>query len=165
MENASKALLMAGGMLIALLVIGALVLMFNQIGDYEKGNQGIKKTSEIAEFNIDFERYLDDKGITGADVISLVNKVNDYNNKAKKGGINNSIDYNIKMSITISGIKELLGPKEKYVFSANSMDNLNVLLNSSESKGSEFKGATFIPSKAPDYQNGQIQNLYLKLKK
>lgn len=35
MENASKFLLMAGGILIALLVISALVLMFNQIGDYE----------------------------------------------------------------------------------------------------------------------------------
>lgn len=159
MENASKALLMAGGMLIALLIIGALVLMFNQIGDYEKGNQGMKKTSEIAEFNIDFERYLDDKGITGADVISLINKISDYNNKAKKGGVTNSIDYSVKMSITISDIKGL-DTKEKYEFSAYSMDNLNELLNSSE-----FKGATFIPSKAPDYQNGQIQNLYLKLKK
>lgn len=159
MENASKALLMAGGMLIALLVIGALVLMFNQIGDYEKGNQGIKKTSEIAEFNMDFERYLDDKGITGADVISLINKISDYNNKAKKGGVTNSIDYSVKMSITISDIKGL-DTKEKYEFSAYSMDNLNDLLNSSE-----FKGATFIPSKAPDYQNGQIKNLYLKLKK
>lgn len=159
MENASKALLMAGGILISLLVIGALVLMFNQIGDYEKGNQGVKKTSEIAEFNIDFERYLDDKGITGADVISLINKISDYNNKAKKGGVTNSIDYSVKMSITISDIKGL-DTKEKYEFSANSMDNLNDLLNSSE-----FKGATFIPSKAPDYQNGQIQNLYLKLKK
>lgn len=159
MENASKALLMAGGMLIALLVIGALVLMFNQIGDYEKGNQGIKKTSEIAEFNMEFERYLDDKGITGADVISLVNKVNDYNNKAKKGGINNSIDYNIKMSITISDIKGL-DTKEKYVFNANNIDNIEDLLNSSE-----FKGATFIADKASNYQNGQIKDLYLKLKK
>ena len=47
MENASKALLMAGGILISLLVIGALVLMFNQIGDYEKGNQGIKKLLKL----------------------------------------------------------------------------------------------------------------------
>lgn len=161
MENASKALLMAGGMLIALLVIGALVLMFNQIGDYEKGNQSIKKTSEIAEFNMEFERYLDDKGITGADVISLVNKVNDYNNKAKKGGINNSIDYNIKMSITISDIQGLLNTEEKYVvFNANNIDNIKNLL-----KNSDFKGATFIADKASNYQNGQIKDLYLKLKK
>ena len=31
MENASKALVMAGGILIALLVLGALLLMFNQV--------------------------------------------------------------------------------------------------------------------------------------
>ena len=79
MENASKALLMAGGILIALLVIGALILMFNQVGSYEKAQDARKKSSQIADFNKDFERYLDDKGITGADVISLINKVLDYN--------------------------------------------------------------------------------------
>lgn len=36
MENASKALIMAGGILIALLVIGALVLMFNQLSYYQR---------------------------------------------------------------------------------------------------------------------------------
>lgn len=97
MENASKALLMAGGMLIALLVIGALVLMFNQIGDYEKGNQGIKKTSEIAEFNIDFIRYTEGN-IKGVDIISLANKVINFNSK---NGILNSIDYSKKITLNI----------------------------------------------------------------
>lgn len=106
MENASKALLMAGGVLIALLVIGALVLMFNQIGSYQQSQDTNKKNSQLAEFNLEFERYLDDKGITGADVISLINKVVDYNNKAKKGGVTDSIDYNIKMSITISNLNQ-----------------------------------------------------------
>ena len=36
MENASKALIIAGSILIGLLVIGALILMYDQIGDYEK---------------------------------------------------------------------------------------------------------------------------------
>lgn len=97
MENASKALLMAGGMLIALLVIGALVLMFNQIGDYEKGNQGVKKTSEIAEFNIDFIRYTEGN-IKGVDIISLANKVINFNSK---NGILNSIDYSKKITLNI----------------------------------------------------------------
>ena len=97
MENASKALLMAGGILISLLVIGALVLMFNQIGDYEKGNQGIKKTSEIAEFNIDFIRYTEEN-IKGVDIISLANKVINFNSK---NGILNSIDYSKKITLNI----------------------------------------------------------------
>ena len=122
MENASKALLIAGGMLIALLIIGALVLMFNQIGDYEKGKQGVEKNSQIAEFNMDFVRYTDDKGISGADVVSLINKVNDYNNKANKGGVNNSVDYNVKMSITVSGLTEF---NKKYAYDKeNDKDSL-----------------------------------------
>ena len=104
MENASKALLMAGGILIALLVISALILMFNQIGDYGKSQEEMKRNSQLVEFNKDFERYLDDKGITGADVISLINKVVDYNIKAKKGGVVDSIDYSVKLKVKISNL-------------------------------------------------------------
>ena len=117
MENASKALLMAGGILIALLVIGALILMFNQIGSYGKKQDESKKGSQIAEFNKDFERYFDDKGITGADIVSLINKVVDYNIKAKNGGVENSVDYSIKMTITISNLDKF---NYKYAYSNNS---------------------------------------------
>lgn len=121
MENASKALLMAGGILIALLVIGALVLMFNQIGAYGKSQEEMKKNSQLAEFNLDFERYMDDKGIDGTDIISLINKVIDYNNKAKKGGIENSVDYSIKMSITVSGLDAF---NSKYGYNGSNSDKL-----------------------------------------
>ena len=43
MENASKALLMAGGILIALLIIGALLLMFNQISTYKQSESSNQK--------------------------------------------------------------------------------------------------------------------------
>ena len=36
MENASKALIIAGSVLMAVLVIGALMLMYNQIADIEQ---------------------------------------------------------------------------------------------------------------------------------
>ena len=36
MENASKALIMAGSVLIALMIIGALLLMFNSISNYQQ---------------------------------------------------------------------------------------------------------------------------------
>ena len=117
MENASKALLMAGGILIALLVISALVLMFNQIGAYGKSQEEMKRNSQLAEFNKDFERYLNDKGITGADVISLINKVDDYNIKAKNGVVVDSIDYSVKMTITISNLDKF---NYTYAYSNNS---------------------------------------------
>ena len=240
MENASKALLMAGGILIALLIIGALLLMFNQIGDYEKGQQSNEKTSQLAQFNSDFERYTDDNGINGTDIISLINKVIDYNKKASNGGVTNSVDYSITMSITVSGLdnfnKKYAYDKEKdsdslftastYTFSGSnnnslketldgfasaekgiSIENLKILSSIYDSNKnkidnisnikeklleidantyrnwngtaptptldtikkyrqySEFKTSTFVISRDPEYENGQIKNLYFKFSK
>lgn len=99
MENASKALLMAGGILIALLVIGSVLLMFNQIGNYRRANTDSEKSSQIADFNKDFVRYADGEEIKGVDIISLANKVVDYN---QKKGTANSVDYNKKITLKIN---------------------------------------------------------------
>ena len=127
MENASKALLIAGGMLIALLVIGALLLMFNQIGDYEKAQTTSDKVSQIVDFNKEFEKYTYDNNIKVYDLISLINKAVDYN---KKDAVNNSVDYNKKITITVTNIKAF---KTKYgvngksnIFTANNTDKIDV---------------------------------------
>lgn len=99
MENASKALLMAGGILIALLVIGSVLLMFNQIGNYRKANTDSEKSAQLANFNKDFVRYADGEQIKGVDVISLANKIVDYN---QKKGVANSVDYDKKITLKIN---------------------------------------------------------------
>lgn len=113
MENASKALLMAGGILIAIIVIGALLLMINQVGNLQNSQDSGKKDSQLVAFNLDFERYTDDKGILGTDVISVINKVLDYNEKVKSGGVNNSVDYGIKMSVHVTGFDRF---NDKYAY-------------------------------------------------
>ena len=80
MENASKALLMAGGVLIALLVIGALLLMFNNLSTYQNTNNQNEKETQIVEFNNQFETYIR-KDVRGSDLYSLLNKVADYNSR------------------------------------------------------------------------------------
>ena len=90
MENASKALLMAGGILIAILIIGALILMFNQLSDYQNAQSTNEKTSKLADFNSSFERYTDSSGIKGTDIISLANKIVDYNSIENKTTAENS---------------------------------------------------------------------------
>lgn len=138
MENASKALLMAGGILIAIIIIGLLLIMVNQIGSYQKSQDSNKKDSQLAEFNLDFERYTDDKGIKGTDIISLINKVIDYNRKAKTGGIVNSVDYNIKMSITVSGLNNFMNkyPVEQGV---QSLFNSDLLVIDENNQNNSFK--------------------------
>ena len=98
MENASKALLMAGGILISLIIIGALLLMFNQLGAFQKSQTSSEKDSQLATFNQDFARYADETSLKGVDIISLANKVVDYN---KKSGITNSVNYDQKITLKI----------------------------------------------------------------
>ena len=97
MENASRALLMAGGIFIALMIIGALLLMFNQIGDYEKAQSTGEKVSQVADFNKEFLKYTYDD-IKGYELISLINKAIDFNGKS---GIGNSVDYDKKITIKV----------------------------------------------------------------
>lgn len=97
MENASKALVMAGGILIALLVVGALMLMINQVSYYEKSESISEKAQQQAEFNKEYVKFTYGD-IKGYEVISLVNKVIDYNQKDATG---NSVDYNLKITVNI----------------------------------------------------------------
>ena len=57
MENASKALIMAAGVLLGLMILGALVLLFNNLSTYQQTNQHIELESQIVEFNNHFITY------------------------------------------------------------------------------------------------------------
>ena len=78
MENASKALIIAGGVLISLLVISLLVLTFNGISNYQKSLQSQEATEQAVDFNKNFEGY-NRKTVYGSDIISIANLVVDYN--------------------------------------------------------------------------------------
>lgn len=80
MENASKALIMAGSVLIALMIIGALLLMFNNLSSYQDTNIQNNREAQVLEFNNQYETY-NRKEIRGSDLYSLLNKVVDYNRR------------------------------------------------------------------------------------
>ena len=80
MENASKALIMAGSVLIALMIIGALLLMFNNLSSYQNTNNDNEMQAQIIEFNNQYETYNRDD-VRGSDLYSLLNKVIDYNRR------------------------------------------------------------------------------------
>lgn len=86
MENASKALIIAGSVLIALMIIGALLLMFNNLSSYQKtGTQGTREAQVIA-FNNQYETY-NRNNVRGSDLYSLLNRVVDYNRRKSTEGI------------------------------------------------------------------------------
>lgn len=122
MENASKALLMAGGILIAILIISALLLMVTNLGDYQSSQDRNKKSTQVAKFNRDFERYVAEDEINGTDIVSLINKIADYNSRQTTNtnsptGTTNYVDYTIRMSITIRGLNEF---NVKYAYAGDS---------------------------------------------
>lgn len=89
MENASKALIMAGSVLIALMIIGALILMFSNLTAYQETNTSGTRSSQIVEFNNQFETY-NRTDVRGSDLYSLLNKTIDYNRRQSTAGTRNT---------------------------------------------------------------------------
>ena len=85
MENASKALIIAGSVLIALIIIGALILMFSNLTAYQRNNTQTTREAQITEFNREYETY-DRDNVRGSELYSLLNKVIDYNRRQSTEG-------------------------------------------------------------------------------
>lgn len=80
MENASKALLIAGGILIAVILIAILVYSFGSMNGYFNEEQIQEKAEQLTAFNQQFESYHRNL-LRGSDVVSVLNKVIDHNKK------------------------------------------------------------------------------------
>lgn len=80
MENASKALLIAGGMLLAMLLVSLFIYAWGLFSEYQSSNDKLKNIENVAKFNEQFTNY-DRQDVQGYELISLVNKVVDYNER------------------------------------------------------------------------------------
>lgn len=93
MENASKALIMAGGMLLAILIISLLIYAWSLFSKYQASQDSLSEIEDVSKFNEQFANYERD-GIQGYEILSLVNKVIDYNyRKSNAGGAKNDEKY------------------------------------------------------------------------
>ena len=80
MENASKALIMAGSILIALLVIGMLVLGYRNISSLEQQKEDAEGDMSALDYMRKFEQF--NRTLYGSELLSLANLQEDYNNSA-----------------------------------------------------------------------------------
>ena len=85
MENASKALIIAGSVLIALMIIGALLLMFSNLSNYQETDTQGTREAQVIEFNNQYETY-NHKDVRGSELYSLLNRVIDYNRRQSTAG-------------------------------------------------------------------------------
>lgn len=92
MENASKALIIAGSLLISLVIAGALVLMISNLSAYQGSNIQNTREAQIQSFNQDFLSY-NRKNVRGNEILTLINKVVDYNERKSYGDEAEDIKY------------------------------------------------------------------------
>lgn len=87
MENAAKALLIAGGILIAIILISMFLMMYNRMTSIKKTQEEKKEMEQLAAFNAQYEAF-DKKLMYGVDVRTLVNKVEENNRNNPSETIN-----------------------------------------------------------------------------
>lgn len=114
MENASKALIIAGSVLIAILVISLLVVFYNNIKEFQNANHQVDILEQISEFNKQYDVYYRDN-LFGSDILSIANKVVDYNIRESNTEGYSRIETSVKFKTGISPNGEkLIDSKKKY---------------------------------------------------
>lgn len=89
MENASNALLMAGGILIGILILSMMVYIFLMFVNYSSVNYERLEQAQIDQFNVQFLKYYGERTkedgtlepilCTAHDIITIANLAKDYN--------------------------------------------------------------------------------------
>lgn len=100
MENASKALIMAGGVLISLMVIGLLVLFYNNLSGMQKIKTDSETEQQAAEFNKQYDVYARD--VYGSEILSIANKIADYNKREADNKGYTTIDLEVTFTKGLS---------------------------------------------------------------
>ena len=77
MENASKALIMAGSILIAIMVIGLLVYGYTQLSQTEQIRSDAEYDDKVGDYMRQFEQF--NRTLYGSELLSLANLQEDYN--------------------------------------------------------------------------------------
>ncbi len=90
MENASKALIIAGAILLSILIISLGIFIFQQAKEATNTDQ--LSELEVTSFNNKFDKYEGTK-VSGAQVKALINAVNTNNNTTEDEGKQVEIKY------------------------------------------------------------------------
>ena len=116
MENASKALIIAGAILIAILLISVGLVVFNSTKGVtdQAGELGRTMTAEV--FNSQFTQYFGDR-VRGSTVRELINRINSYNAS--------HTDLNDNINVTYSPADLSIQNNETYKVSSSSEGGYN----------------------------------------
>lgn len=109
MENASKALIMAAGVLIGILILSLAVFLFADFSATSKGIYSQIEESQLTQYNAQYTIYSGRDDVTIYEIISLANLAKD-NNEYYKDYSNYESEY--KVIVKLQGEGELQGKEE-----------------------------------------------------
>ena len=124
MENASKALLISAGVLLAILLLSLFAYLMRQMGASTSGIYSTLSQHEISEFNQKFLNYEGRKKLSIKDVITIVNLAKDNNEKANRPTIievkvDDELDWSKK---TTEELNDLLKQKIDLTYSCTKVE-------------------------------------------
>lgn len=91
MENATKALLIAGGVLIAIIIMSVMIITFQKTGNVSKTYDKTIDQEEISKFNENFTRYLG-KELSIQQAITITNFANSNGVKVEGKVMTSDVD-------------------------------------------------------------------------
>ena len=100
MENASKALLMAAEVLIGILILSLMVYLFATFGSNSAKINKQLEDDRLAEFNSQYDKYVDKEDVTIHDIITVANLAKE-NNKYYELETETSTEGNYYISVKI----------------------------------------------------------------
>ena len=122
MENASKALIMAAGVLIGIMVLSLAVYLFVTFGSASVELHGQIEQDRINQFNAQFTTYQSRQDITIYDIITVANLAKDNN---EYYGLTSSDDSNYYISVSIIGKNSQLEKADENTLNNLIIEDLN----------------------------------------
>ena len=110
MENASKALLMAGGILVGVLILALMVTLLLSSRELSTEYEQTKQTEAVQQFNVNFTKYLG-QNLTIHQVITITNFANQNHVDILGSGGKNTSDINDE---TLKKVYKLTIPNDAY---------------------------------------------------
>lgn len=120
MENATKALLIAGGVLIAIIILSVMVILFQKTGNVNRTYEKTVSQEEITKFNTNFTKYIGQE-LTIHEVVTITNFANIKDNKL--------VDVIVNGGMTADKIESNLGKKYKLSIPNNAYNENGYITN------------------------------------
>ncbi|MCI8411787.1 MAG: hypothetical protein HFJ40_05080 [Clostridia bacterium] len=138
MENASKALLMAAGVLIGILILSLAVYLFATFGSSSAQMHKQIEADRLNEFNTQFTSYEGKEDITIYDVITVTNLAKENN---KYYQLNEQTNNNFYINVSISSSEQNIEKKDNNEIEQliKSDTEINNMIDDVDENGNRYK--------------------------